>query len=212
MQKLRLAFFITFGLLFMQVAAHAVPIDFVPITQTVELGNQVSVDVVVTPGLDPIFGGPLIVGVYDMIVNWDDSILSLVDVFVDVVFGTSLGGPLDSFQDVIDLGPGSVNVAEASLLFDFTGLQDDGSQFVLFSLVFETIGLGTSSLELEGNILGEVSPFNFIGDFVPIEAEPGSGSITVVAPPVAVPEPGTLLLFLTGLLAVGVLRRKRIIF
>ena len=144
----------------------------------------------------------------DMIVDWDDGLLS----FAGIEFGTALGDPdfLEAFTDFADLGGGRLNVAELSFLFDFTGLQD-GLPFTLFTLTFDTIGVGTSVLGLVGNIAGQPSPFNFIGDFFgdPLEAEPGAGSITIVEPPVSVPEPGTLLLFLTGLLAVEASRRRR---
>ena len=203
MQKFRLAVLITFGLLLMQAAAHAVPIpiDFVPNAQTVELGNQVSADVFVTPGISDI------ISEFDMIVDWDDSLLS----FAGIEFGTALGDPgfFEAFTDFADLGGGRLNVAELSLLFDFTGLQD-GAPFTLFTLTFDTIGIGTSALGLTGNIAGQPSPFNYLGDFFgnPLEAIPGTGAVTVIDP-VAVPEPATWLLFLAGMLAVVASRRER---
>lgn len=187
------------------VDAAPIPIEFVPQDQTVELGNQVSVDVVVTPGLD-FLGLPVLVTEFDMIVNWDLSLLSLAE----ISFGGGLGGPLFSFQSAV-AGFGSMNAAELSLLFfpsDFLGLQD-GSAFTLFSLTFNTIGVGTSTLGLEGNISGQLPLFDFIGGFfgAPLEAAPGTGTIDIIDR-VAVPEPATLLLFMAGLLALGATRRR----
>lgn len=196
----RIAFLLALtGLL--AVSAHAVPIliDFDPSAQTVEFGDQVSVDVVADPGgqLDPFTLDLLVIATYDLDINWDDTLLSLAD----VIFGGSLGDAafFETFQDVFDLGPGSLNVAELSFLFDFTGLQD-GTAFTLFTLVFDTTGVGTSDLDISRTIVGD-----FFG--APLETNTGLGSIEITDRIVAVPEPGTLSLILLGL-AVLAWRRK----
>ena len=183
----------------LSVSAHADPIliNFDPVAQTTELGNQVSVDVTADAGGQVDLFGPVVIAVYDLIVNWDSTLLSLAD----VMFGGSLGdsGLGESLQGTVP-GTGMVNVAEVSLLFDFTGLQD-GSVFTLFTLVFDTLDVGTSSLDISDPIVGD-----FAG--LPLEAVLGTGSIEITERTVAVAEPGTLLLFMTGLLAIRSVRRR----
>lgn len=183
----------------LSVSAHADPIliNFDPVAQTTEFGNQVSVDVTADAGGQVDLFGPVVIAAYDLIVNWDSTLLSLAD----VMFGGSLGDPelVESLQGTVP-GTGMVNVAEVSFLFDFTGLQD-GSVFTLFTLVFDTLDVGTSSLDISDPIVGD-----FAG--LPLEAVLGTGSIEITERTVAVAEPGTLLLFMTGLLAIRSVRRR----
>lgn len=189
----------TVWLLLIQTPVFAVPIpiEFVPQNQVVELGNQVTVDVVTTPGLDSL-GLPILVTEFDIIVNWDITLMALAD----ITFGSALGGGgFNSLQSAFDLGGGSANAAELSLLFDFTGLQD-GSAFTLFSLTFDTLAIGTSALNISRSIMGD-----FFG--APLEAAPGTGSIEIIEA-TAIPEPSTLLLFITGLVTLVAARRRRL--
>lgn len=190
MTTIRLFLLLLCGL-FTQAPAFAapIPIEFVPSDQTVTLGGQVSVDVVIGPSVD-------VVAAYDMFVNWDSSLLSLSS----VVFGPALGGGL---TDEVP-GTGTVNVSELSLLFDFTGFQD-GSPFTAFTLSFNTLGIGTSALTLAGNIDGQQSPFNFLGGEFgqALQAAPGAGSITITQ---AVAEPSALLLLILGFAGLGAMR------
>ncbi|MDH3431557.1 MAG: PEP-CTERM sorting domain-containing protein, partial [Gammaproteobacteria bacterium] len=107
-------------------------------------------------------------------------------------------------------GAGTVEMFEAASPFTPLGnLQDGIAPVVLATLIFDAISIGTSDLSFTGNILGQSSPFNLLGDELGIPLavlEPGTGSITVV-PVAQVPEPGSLLLLLTGLLAMIVRRR-----
>lgn len=66
--------------------------------QTIGFGEQATVDVMVT---DP--AGNLI-GAYDFYVNYDPAVIS----FSGLTFGTGLGGPADSLQDVVEDPTGSV--------------------------------------------------------------------------------------------------------
>lgn len=196
---------ILMGLCLCSVLANATLIEFVPADQTVDLGDQVLVDIVVTPD------GDLSIAEFDFIVNYDATILSVFS----VVFGNSLGDGLayvddqgTSFQDIFDFGSGMLNLAELSLLseLELDALQNTDS-FVLASIVFDTLILGTSNLSFTGNIFGSLG---FFGDafFAIIPTDPGSGSITVVQPPVTVPEPPTWMLLIAGLLAVSLHRNK----
>jgi len=189
---------ILMGLCLCSVLANATPIEFVPADQTVDLGDQVLVDIVVTPD-------DVSIAAFDFIVNYDATILSVFS----VVFGNSLDGGLSlSLQDIVDFGSGMLNLAELSLLSvsDLADLQSTDS-FVLASIVFDTLILGTSNLSFTGNIFGSPGFFVDAGG-VAIATEPGSGSITVVQPPVTVPEPPTWMLLIAGLLAVSLHRNK----
>jgi hypothetical protein len=85
----------------------AISLEFVPVSQSVGLGSQATVDVIVA---DP--GGAL-VGAYDFLVNYEPDVLTLNS----VVFGAALGGgPPDSFQDLLESPAGEVNLSELSLL------------------------------------------------------------------------------------------------
>ena len=177
-------------------SAAAISLEFVPSAQTVQLGAAANVDVVV---VDP---GGSSVGAYDFFVDFDPSILT----FDSLVFGPALGGPADSLQAAVESPAGRINAAEVSLLLDLTPLQDGVANVTLFSLTFETVGLGTSSLSLADNIAG--IPGAFLGDELglPIVLESvGMGEITVVPP--SVTEPATLLLF--PLVLAGVILRAR---
>lgn len=180
-------------------SARAIAISFSPLAQNVLLGDSASVDVI----LENPAGN--LVGAYDFFVNYDASILSLNN----VVQGSALGGPADTLYQTATT-PGQVNVAEVSFLFDLSGLQDASSSFTLFTLVFDTLAVGSSALLPEENILG------FAGGFVGDELGFGialdsvnAGSITVVDLPVVdVGEPAALLYFALGLLGLRRLQRR----
>lgn len=171
-------------------SVQAASLGFSPADQSVDLGDQVSTDVVF---FDP--GGAL-VGAYDIVVEFDPSVLS----FNDVLFGSALGAPLDSLQAVVEIVAGDLNVAELSFLFDFSALQDGVSDVTLFSVVFDTVQAGTSALGLRGNVGGD--PAVFLGDEfgfpLPVDGVAG-GRINVNARPQVVPEPEVLLLLAFGL-------------
>ena len=176
------------GLVGLSAVVSATPIEITPAVQVVDLGEQVQVDILVTP--DP----GILVGAYDFLVNFDDSILAVFG----VTFGTALGGPFDSIEDSVDLGGGSLNLWGFSLLGDLTTVQD-GSSFVLASILFDTLAAGTSALDLVGNILSEPPGYDYLGDDIgfSIFAEPTGGSVTVNEV-VAVPEPPVWALLITG--------------
>ena len=157
--------------------ASAISLNFLPASQTINLGEQATVDVVVAAP-----SGNLI-GAYDFFVNYDPAVIS----FSGLTFGTGLGGPADSLQDVLEDPTGSVNVAELSLVSDLSGLQDGTSDLLLFSMTFTPVNFGTSTLMFSENILGIAG--GFLGDAVglPIELDSlGTGSITVVPVPASI--------------------------
>ena len=184
----------TAALLFCMSVTHATPINFEPGNSTVELGDQVSVDVTISPI------GELI-GAFDIAVNWDPNVLLLAD----VAFGSSLGDPDPlSFEALtgVSAGSGSARVSEVSLLFDLTGLQS-GSPFSLFTLVFDTTMIGTSALTFGDIIVGGAFGLPLVN-----APQPGSGVVNVIER-TAVAEPGTFVLLGLGLALMFATRRTR---
>jgi PEP-CTERM motif len=158
----------------------AISLDFVPVSQTVGLGQSVTVDVVIS-NLGA--GIPLSVGAFDLDVNFDLTILSPTD----VTFGPFLGdpGPFEALTS-FTFSPGVADFAEVSLLSvpALDALQP--ASFTLATLSFDTLAVGTSPLTFSQVIVDDA-----FGNKLTIDA--GSGSVNVV------PEPGTFLLLVTGL-------------
>ena len=186
------------ALLLLTNQAYAVPVlTFTPNTQTVALGNQATVTIGVS-GLSNEF-----VGAYDFSVNWDSSILSLSS----VDFGNFLDGPNSSTTSVI-ASTGSVNVAEVSL-----GLlvnQDGFSDIELFTLTYDTLGLGDSFLDFTAGIEPN---FGFLGDELGQElAVNTSQSLITVMETTSVSEPGLIWLMSLGLTGLLGFRRMETIW
>jgi hypothetical protein len=182
-------------LVFQSTPAEAISLEFVPASQSAVIGSQVTVDVIVS---NP--DGTL-VGAYDFFVNYEPNALTLND----VVFGSALGGPLDSLQDDTESPAGEVNVSELSLLTDLTPLQNGTDDVLLFSMTFDTDMLGTSSLTFSENIAGIDG--GFLGDengqAIMLDSV-GTGSINVV------PIPGAIWLMGSGLFALyGFTKRQQ---
>ncbi|MEO0973414.1 MAG: cohesin domain-containing protein [Pseudomonadota bacterium] len=173
------------------VPASAVTLEFQPVSSQVMVGEQATVDVVVSD-----LGGAL-VGGYNFSVSWDPSLFG----FVDLTFGSFLDGPTDSFQQV-NVAPGSAQAIEVSV--GPLSNQDGFSPFSLFSFTLDALAMGTSSLDFFGNII----PNNdyLIDDRGSILATtPISGSLRV-----GVSEPSLLgLMLLGGGVMAGVGRRRR---
>lgn len=182
---------VAWALLFGPRPAEAITLGFDPASQDVALGSQATVDVVVDPMT-------ALVGAFDIIVTWDDAILDLASLSVDPA--NDFGG---SFDAVDTLGrTDAVNVALVSSHFDLTPFQNGVDLITLFTLTFDTLALGTSSLAFSPGIQGTVFPFGVgflgdeLGDLLPTPAN--DGSITVVDR--VVPAPATLLLTAIGLI------------
>ncbi len=166
--------------------ASAYSLSVAPTSQTVGLGTEVSVAVRVS-NTQP--GG---LGSYDFRFNFDGAVLAF-DRFSD---GAGLGAAIG--LGVTQLG-NSLLVSDFSLetVPDLLALQS--ADFTLFTLVFDTVGLGTSLLDLSA-----ITVFDASGAMV--AATSGAGSITVQAGN-SVPEPASWAL--VGLaLAAGLSRRK----
>jgi len=193
-------------------AASAALVSFDPNNQTVALGNPVSVDLVVSD-----LGADILTG-FDLEISFDDSILS----FQSFTVGPGATGldpfGLDSglFSYGFELFPGTAAVGDLSLESDntllgiddgFSPLHPDGEQpnsFVLGTLNFDSLSLGTSALTISSALLaGELDAQGFATE---LQADVMSGSISVV------PVPAAVWLFGTGLVGlIGFSKRRKVI-
>ena len=175
-------------------SADPITLSFNPVNQSVNPGSPLFVALTIS-GLGA-FTSPSL-GVYDLDVLFDPSILSLTNVtFGDPVLGSQLD--LFGLGNIAQAtsGTGFVNLFELSfdLPTDLDSLQPDS--FILAILHFNALGSGTSPLTINVNAIGDS-----LG--TPLAAQVQQGSVTVV------PEPGTVALFSAGLAASGVVRRRR---
>ena len=189
------------ALLGLSLQAHAVVISFVPSDSSVGVGGSTSVDLVISDLGDDILTG------FDLSLFFDDTVLG----FDGFSFGTDCGGfscldvlGLGSLQDVTDWGFGEVGVFELSFDFDADLELFQPDDFVLGTFTFTGLMEGESALDVF--VWGLSGQFEFdetLGFFVPkdLDAEIVGGSITV-------PEPGTWMLFLGGLLLLAASRRR----
>ncbi len=167
--------------------ANALLIQVTPSNQTVFLGDVAIFDVVAT-GL-----GTDLIGAYDATLSWDATLLS----FLGVTFDTFLDGPSDAIQGSSS-GVGTANVFEVSLgPLSF----QNGADFRLFSLVFDTLGVGVSPVNFDSLVVSDASGRA-------LEPASSSGSIEIVAT-TEVPEPPGLALFFVAAFALVVVQRER---
>jgi len=187
---------------FFSLSALAITIGFEPVSQEVVVGNPASVNLVISglgDGTYPSLGG------FDLFIEYDPAILALSD----ISFGDStLGDQLDVSGDgsYYDHSSHSSNVEylfglSYNLPWDLNDLQKPS--FVLATLTFDTLSVGTSSLEIVNPdppiYVSRLS--DELGNALGFERESGS-----VSP---VPEPATFILIGFGLGGIGILRRKR---
>ena len=174
-------------------ASQAVTLGFNPDFQGVLVGDQAIVDLVIS-GLedDPANFYYQTIGTFDLDISFDSAILG----FYSVTFGDQLDlGGLGSWTEVTP-DVGTVNLLELSLdsPWDLEDYQADS--FTVATLTFNTLVVGTSTLDIGINALGDAWAN-------PLAADVQSGSIAPV------PEPATLLLLGSGLAGLGFLRKKK---
>jgi len=181
------------------VASADVILELQPSSQSVTPGSPIMVDINIA-GL----GDPPSLGTFDINVAFDSTILSFDNfAFGDPVLGDQLdptgGGNTIGFANS---GTGTVELFEVSLDSDTTLNTLQPASFTLGVLTFDTIGVGTSPLTLSINVLGDA-------DGNSLSASLRNGSVDVGAA-TAVPEPSSVLLLATGLLAISKRRRLQL--
>jgi hypothetical protein len=196
MKKAFVSFLVlTFLVMFGSSASYATSIGFEPASQTVDLGTQVNAALVIS-GL----GGGTALGVFDVTISFDPLILAYSSVtFGDPVLGDQLG--LGSLPITFETpSTGAVELFELSFdsPADLNSLQ--ASSFTLATLAFDAVGVGTSSLDMTIHSLGDAYGASITADIT-------NGSVDVQAS--AIPEPSVLLLLASGLVALGLIAKKR---
>ena len=172
----------------------AISIGFVPAVQTVGLGANVSVDVVVS-GLEASEIAD-VVAAFDLDVAYDP----LVVAATGVNFGAALGVLGLEVLTNFDLAtPGLVDFAALSLLSDADLAALQGDAVTLATLQFSALALGTSPLALISTAPFGIDVKGAANEILSFENVVG-GAIHVV------PEPSTVLLLTVGL--VGLARRS----
>lgn len=163
--------------------AEAITISFDPVSQNAALGTPASVDLIIS-GLGDLSAPSL--SAYDLDISFVPTILS----FNNVVYGDQLG----LSTQMITPGSGTINLAEVSWN-DPSDLDTfQLGSFTLATLYFDTIGVGISPLNVSINALGDA-----LGD--PLTANVESSRINVNDGSQSVPEPSSLILIASGVLA-----------
>lgn len=128
-------------------SAHAATVTLTP-SQSTTLGNTVVISVDISGLGDP----GVSLGTFDLDVQFDASVLS----FDSATFGSGLDLlSMGSLQVVDSPLAGVVNLFELSFdsIVDLNTLQLDA--FTLFTLTFNTVGVGTSAVGISPNVFGD---------------------------------------------------------
>ena len=174
--------------------ANAISIDLITDNANVTLGDNVEVQVRIS-GLD----GTTALGAYDVDFNYDASLFSISN----IIWGDSVqGNQLDllgfgSLQDSNN-GSGWLNLFELSFDDVFTLESLQASEFTLFSILLNTLAIGSGDFSLTANIFGDANGNELMIDQI--------NNTQVNITNVSVPEPSTILLLMAGLFAIAALR------
>jgi hypothetical protein len=148
--------FIAVGLLALchSLVADAISLNFSPTSQPVFEGHTVDFSVVIS-GLNG--GGPPGVGSFDLTVLFDPALLFPPT----ATFFTFLGDPVNEAITGTVAGPGSIEVAEVSLLSPAQLFALQPASFPLFDLSFIAAASGTATLSFAGggvvdDVLGNI--------------------------------------------------------
>lgn len=193
-------FFVFLLVLFCSSQVSAITISFEPVDTTVNVGDSVDVDVVISGLAD----ANEIVSTYDLFIGYDASVLTASN----VTFGPYLDDFLfPSIQFTDFSNPGSLEFGEISFLSDYELEAIQPGSFTLATLTFDTITSGFSDLIFEPHPLFDVIDVKG-RDALILDLTADAGGITVIEPTVSVPEPESLMLLLIGLLLLNISSRK----
>ena len=174
-------------------SASAVTLSLNPSNVTVNVGD--TFDISLDAQLSDNAAQPGAISAWDVDVTYNPSQM----VFAGYALGTGLGLSLDlSWGDMGGGLVGLVDLAEISLETSQWLIDNQPDPFLLATLQFECLKAGNSQILLT---------LQFVGDEngAPIAAHVGA---PVSVTQTQVPEPSTFMLIVTGLLGVGVLRRR----
>lgn len=164
-------------------------INVVPANQTFSVGDSFTADIVVSD----LNASNEIVSAFDLDISYDAAIMDVTG----VLFDTSLGF---SIQDDI-LSSGLVELAEISLELDSALDTLQGDSIKLASLFFDAVSEGVGNISfLQADLVGRNGQGITSGGTI------GSASVTVSN---TVPNAGTLMLMMTGMIWLSVKRILR---
>ena len=204
--------------------AHAISIALVPSAQEVSVGDSLEIDIVVS---DPILGATLASGDFDGKTRFDPTVLqdTTESPFpddpsilrpTDSIFGGHLGIPGTETTTYVgvyeNVSLEIVRTAEFSTLTAQGLLNLQSPSFVLATLYFEALALGSSTIEFSSvSIGGPCSQLASSGGCIvsgPRLSVTSIGSTNIIV--TAVPIPPAIYLFGSGLLVIiGVVNKKR---
>lgn len=170
-------------------SAHGAILSTSLSSASVTAGQQFTLDVIVS-GLDA--GQAL--GGFDLDLVFNPALLTPDH----VVFGDRLGVvDVDQFTSAV-LTPGRADVAAVSLASEVTLLGLQSGPFTLAQLVFDAVGPGSAAIDFDALAAPGLLLSDQFGNAIDVTAS--SGATVRITSSGSVPEPGTLLLFVPGLL------------
>lgn len=206
MRMLSVVYLLTFLTVVVPSLSQAFTLQFTPTTQTRNVGDAVSVDVVVS-GLSTA-AAPQIVSTFDLNVNYDAAILGNASVSFASWLGTNY---VDSLYDSV-ITAGIIDFYGISFLSDADlYVLQGGDSVTLATLQFTALTPGTSTLQFDAitdpgiDVKGLIAQkLDFGGSGVI------NGEVTVVdGGTPAVPEPGTIALVSLGVIGLAFWRRRQ---
>lgn len=159
-------------------------INVVPANQTFSVGQQFTADIVVSD----LSASNEIVSAFDLDISYDAAIIGITGILFDISLGSS-------FQDDI-LSLGLVELAEISLEQDSALGVLQGDSVRLASLFFDAVSEGVGNISfLQTDVVGRNAQ-DIVFDMI------DHASVTV-SNTISIPNSGTLILMLTGVLWLG---------